>query len=651
VEEHQVRDETKTGWLQRLFGFVGVLFLLSVLTLVPGRVWAQEDDPVSQGKPLSPRDVRVQILSSGLESERGDFFRVFDLEAGDTLYVRAMRTSGNLDPIVALADQDYDASLLREAFWGQIELVTEQGDDPLEALPEIYNSLFVAWDDDSGRGYQPEMVFEVEEEGIYQILVTGSPTSLEPTFGDYRLFVGKNAPEVLESAPGEVGEPFVVHDLESSEHGQAVQVIEGELTEEESVAIYTLDVLNEGDLLTVYADSPGGAFKPVLLLEDFGEKLIASDNLAGLSDTALLSHRFLREAEQHKLRVYGYSGGEPRPTGSYRLVVTVNAPKEAVPQAFNRGRKLIREPIEVGIGITLQQITDVDQVSENFGAVAELTMKWVDPKLAFSPDSCKCLSEVYTGDSFTKYAENAGLDWPQFTFFNQQGNRWTQNRNVVVNNDGTTAYHERFTTDFQAPDFNFRQFPFDSQTLYMRVHSLYPGDVFTYAADEELSGIGDQLGEEEWFVVEAATEITAGENDRSEYALRFVVKRYLQFYIFRIFVPIILIIIVSWFSFFLKDYGKRVDVAGANLLVFVAFNFTVSGELPRLGYLTFMDAVLIGVFVISAIVVVFNVYLKRLEMAGNSERAERIDRFSIWIYPLAYGIGAIIAYILFFGLG
>jgi hypothetical protein len=41
-------------------------------------------------------------------------------------------------------------------------------------------------------------------------------------------------------------------------------------------------------------------------------------------------------------------------------------------------------------------------------------------------------------------------------------------------------------------------------------------------------------------------------------------------------------------------------------------------------------------FVINTLVVVYNVYLKWLESHDRRERADRIDEFMDWVYPIAF---------------
>jgi heme/copper-type cytochrome/quinol oxidase subunit 1 len=55
-----------------------------------------------------------------------------------------------------------------------------------------------------------------------------------------------------------------------------------------------------------------------------------------------------------------------------------------------------------------------------------------------------------------------------------------------------------------------------------------------------------------------------------------------------------------------------------------------------MGYLTFVDVIMAITFAVNTLVVIYNVYLKWLEIHNRTEKADRIDRFADWVYPLGY---------------
>jgi len=623
----------------RILACIGLVLLLS-LTLVGAiqETFAQETG-------------QVQELTGSLGPVEFRYYLLPDLKQGQILYVYMEGTSGNLDPAAGLLSADQDAVAVEEMLQSAAQNALLEGRDPLEAIKEAGNQNLLIWDDDGGGGLSSAFAYQVQVDDDYGLAVTSALSALEEgTFGDYRLLVGIDAPEVLTGKAMPTGEILAVLDREASPLSEEVQEITGTLTLNQMSEIFELYDLRGGDTLYAFVEATSGDLRPSLTLRNFANKATRTSNLAGSEAVATLEHQFNQDARNNKLEIAACCEGQVS-EGDYHLLVGVNAPEVLTGQAEPTDQPVVERAVPVKIGIQLQQIVEVDEQNEFFTAVANLQMEWTDPRLAFSPESCDCTAKTYTGNTFNQFARDVEGRWPGFTLYNQQGNRWSQNRVAVVDQNGHVIYFERFSTDLQV-DFDFRRYPFDQQTFDIRVDSIYPENFYYFTDLEGYSGISGEHGEDEFLIKDFDTTVTsqpAGTRATvSRFTFQFEAPRHAIYYILQIFVPILLIISVSWVTFFLRDYGRRIEVASANMLVFIAFGFSLSDNYPRLGYLTFLDAVMVVTFVINALVVIYSVLLRRMEMNGQGEQAERIDSVLDWLYPFSYIVAGIVLYFLFF---
>lgn len=573
----------------------------------------------------------VQLLEGSLEPGQALIFLLPGLQGGQTVYLRMDAVSGNLDPIMGIIDPKVDPEELESAIETAFDRAISEGTDPLEAVEAVRDRYALAWDDDSGGGLAAALEFKVPSDGDYRLLIAGALSALgDETFGDFELRVGLDAPQVISGDVEPTGDIIAELDVETTPPGAGVQEIAGSLTQEKQSTFYELHNFNQGDTLFVFIEATSGDLRPNVVLYNFAQKPIRSANLDGTAKSASFEYAFPILSKNYRLGISGCCG-------DYRLLVGVNEPQVLTGDARPDGRQMIREPIEVKIGIILQQIIEVDQSNEFFTAQASMLMEWTDPALAFNPSDCQCDFITYTGNTLDEFVKSVGGRWPEFTLQNQQGNRWTQNKVVVVWSSGRARYFERFTTNFQV-DFDFRKFPFDAQDFFIRVEQLFPEEFYKFSDLEGYSTISMEHGEDEFAISGFDTSITSEQSSTqaitSRFTFSFNAPRHQIYYIFQIFLPILLILVVSWITFFLRDYGRRIEVASANLLLFIAFSFSLSENYPRLGYVTFLDYIMAVMFVINSLVVAYNVWLKRMEMAGDEDKADRIDRVLDWVYPI-----------------
>ncbi|KAJ8946711.1 hypothetical protein NQ318_006969 [Aromia moschata] len=230
------------------------------------------------------------------------------------------------------------------------------------------------------------------------------------------------------------------------------------------------------------------------------------------------------------------------------------------------------EPLFVGMDLTIASFDAISEVNMDYTITLYLNQYWKDERLAFSSDE-----EILTlsGD----FAEKI---WVPDTFFANDKNSFLhdvteRNKLVRLNGDGSITYGMRFTTTL-ACMMDLHYYPLDSQncTVEIESSSVYKlnklngytvMDVVMYWKSTPVRGV-EEAELPQFTIIGYET------NDRKErlatgiyqrLSLSFKLQRNIGYFVFQTYLPSILIVMLSWVSFWINHEATSARVALGHL--------------------------------------------------------------------------------------
>ena len=302
------------------------------------------------------------------------------------------------------------------------------------------------------------------------------------------------------------------------------------------------------------------------------------------------------------------------------------------------------QPIDIAIGLHIINIASINEVTEQFEMDSYLFARWIDPRVAFTPSG--------PGDHERTYA--VGKIWiPQLEMINAASPRTRGDTSIRVAPDGTVNYAERSKVALSSR-FALRRFPFDKQALLIIIHPFLADgprirfkliDHATWTASEfesysslaqwKLNAIEPRVG----------TAPTYGGLTVPEARFAITVERRSSFYLWKVFLPLLLMVFLSWSVFWIEanDLSNQIQVAVTTILTVIAFAFAISATMPRLPYLTYIDAFFLEcyIYVFLAVVELMTVHVTH-RIERRRDLGVQIRSYSKWLIPASFVVSNIV---------
>ena len=295
------------------------------------------------------------------------------------------------------------------------------------------------------------------------------------------------------------------------------------------------------------------------------------------------------------------------------------------------------EPMAIEINLQITELDHIDELNSQFRFEGYGDFRWCDPRMAFDAEA--------EGRNVRRYFGLSGKVpyWDvNLTIANSLGAIEVTRRLVEVFPDGRIRISGYFNSQVAAL-FDLRRFPFDDQNFEIQIESFtYNSETVELITNDTRVSYAPSLYVPEWRItgIDSRIEKTLNVRDRvpfSRAVIELHVARVWGFYVYKLWIPLFLIVALSWSVFWMQgeSLANRIRMAATAFLTVVAYQFAIAGSLPKVAYLTIMDRLMIASFVLIALTALESMVVVKLERV-RPEHVARLDRMSRWLFPMGY---------------
>ena len=130
--------------------------------------------------------------------------------------------------------------------------------------------------------------------------------------------------------------------------------------------------------------------------------------------------------------------------------------------------------------------------------------------------------------------------------------------------------------------------------------------------------------------------------------LEFRATRLTGYYVWKLIVPLLLVVMMSWSVFWIAPVhvAPRLGLAATSMLTLIAYRFALASILPPIAYMTRMDLFLVFASVLVFAALAIAVAVTYVADKGKDALALRINEVARWVSPLLFAVVIVVAFLL-----